>query len=208
MIRFLFYLLAGMLVCLAAVGSESVGTELAENAESKPIDQRIEDMRAEQRQLRNELASEIDIASKKCGLSAREKSRLAKMRALLTEIDARIEAENNRPKTKFITSTTQEEPYKAYYLDFASRVLEAGSKSFPMRNGKKVYGKAGLQVEIAQDGALKKVEALDSTDRAISVAAIALVRRLSPFSPIPSDVTEKVFTILVKFNYTHSEGDP
>ncbi|MDQ2987856.1 MAG: TonB family protein [Pseudomonadota bacterium] len=130
------------------------------------------------------------------------------------EIDTRIDDQNKRPKKTFITPSTQEVGYAMYYKAMQKRVEEVGTLNFPQANGRKLYGELILEIPIFQDGTIYQKDGgvhvrKSSGSQALDNAALAIVRRASPFGRFPPNMLssdrDDLWVIITRFKFTREE---
>jgi protein TonB len=130
------------------------------------------------------------------------------------EITQRIEDENKRPRKTFITPSTQEVGYAMYYKTMQKRVEEVGTLNFPQKNGRKMYGELVVYIPIFQDGTIYEKDGglrveKSSGNLDLDKAALAIVRRASPFGKFPPNMMssdrDDVWVIITRFKFTREE---
>jgi protein TonB len=133
---------------------------------------------------------------------------------MAAEIAQTIEDQNKRPRRTYITPSTQQVGYALYYKAFQRKVEEVGTLNFPQKNGRKLYGELVLSIPIFQDGTLYTREGgikvqTSSGNRALDQAAIAIVRRATPFGKFPpnmlSNDRDDLWVIITRFRFTREE---
>jgi protein TonB len=130
------------------------------------------------------------------------------------EITQRISDENKRPKKTFISPSTQEVGYAMYYKAMQKRVEEVGTLNFPQQNGSKLYGELVVYIPVFQDGSLYEKEGGPRIERssgnsALDKAALAIVRRASPFGKFPANMRssdkDDLWIVITRFKFTREE---
>ena len=130
------------------------------------------------------------------------------------EITQRIEDENKRPRKTFITPSTREVGYAMYYKTMQKRVEEVGTLNFPQKNGRKMYGELVVYIPIFQDGTIYEKDGglrveKSSGNADLDKAALAIVRRASPFGKFPPNMMssdrDDVWVIITRFKFTREE---
>ena len=130
------------------------------------------------------------------------------------EIDRRIADESGNPRKTFISPSTRELGYATYYKGVAHRLEEAGTRNFPQKDGKKLYGSLILTIPIFQDGSLYMKQGGPRIDKSsgnadLDAAALAIVRNAAPFGPIPAQMRtagiDDVWVVKDTFNFTRRE---
>jgi protein TonB len=136
-------------------------------------------------------------------------SRKNAIKRLEAEIYQRIKDEGLPSKT-FITQGTQSVGHASYYKDVQRRVEKIGTRDFPQKDGKKLYGDMVVSISIYQDGRLymrdggARIEK-SSGNADLDEAALAIVRRAAPFGRFPpkllSAAKDDVWVIITRFSF-------
>jgi hypothetical protein len=110
-------------------------------------------------------------------------------------------------RTIYVSPSTNEEPFRSYYLAFAKRMEERGAADFPKSKGKSVYGSALAAVTIRSTGALEKVEILRASSPLMSQHTSAMLKRVGVFEPFSDELRTKASRVVLvsQFNYLPSE---
>lgn len=133
---------------------------------------------------------------------------------MAAEITQTIEDQNKRPRRTYITPSTQQVGYAMYYKTFQRKVEDVGTLNFPQKNGRKLYGELVLSIPIFQDGSIYTKEGgikvqTSSGNPALDEAAIAIVRRASPFGKFPpnmlSNDRDDLWVIITRFKFTREQ---
>lgn len=133
------------------------------------------------------------------------------------EISRRIEDENKRPKKTFISPSTRETRFAAYFDQVRQRIEKIGTLNFPQKDGKKLYGELTISISIFQDGQIYKKDrdggiSIDrsSGNPALDEAARRIVMRAAPFSAFAKDMrsTERndVWVMTTRFRFTREDA--
>jgi protein TonB len=132
------------------------------------------------------------------------------------EIAKNIEDYNKRPKKTQITPSTRQVGYALYYKTLQERVEKFGTLNFPQQNGKKLYGELVISIPIYQDGTVYEKEGGVRIERSsgndvLDRAAIAIVKRSSPFGRFPENMRssngrDDVWEVITRFKFTRDEG--
>ena len=110
--------------------------------------------------------------------------RRRQMLRMLAEIEKRINAENARPKKRYISPATREEVYAVYYDNLRRRIEERGTRDFPELAGKKLYGELTMNITIDARGKVIEAEIVRPAKSAVlNRRAVAIVHAAGPFGP-------------------------
>ena len=82
-----------------------------------------------------------------------------KLVKLLAEIEKRVNAENARPKKRYISPATREAAYALYYNALRRKIEAKGTQNFPQLAGKKLYGQLTMTLTINFDGRVPRTTA-------------------------------------------------
>lgn len=127
----------------------------------------------------------------------------------LAEIEKRINAENARPKKRYISPATREEVYAVYYDSLRRRIEERGTRDFPEAGGRKLYGELTMNVTIDAAGRVVDAEIVrPSSSRLLDQRAVAIVRAAAPFGPFTDAMRRQADQIVVtsRFRFTRDES--
>ena len=138
---------------------------------------------------------------------AREEKR-RQMVQLLAEIERRINAENARPKKRYVSPATREEVYAIYYDRLRRTIEDRGTQQFPHSAGQKLYGELTMVVTVNHDGQVLSAEVAESSgNRTLDRQAQAIARSAGPFGPFNTAMRARADQIVVvsRFKFTREE---
>lgn len=136
-----------------------------------------------------------------------------------TSLLARREAEiahdltdyNKRPVKTQLTPSTRKVAYAMYYTALQQRIEQIGTRHFPERDGKKLYGELIVYIPVFQDGSIYEKNGGPRIERssgnaALDQAALFIVRRAAPFGRFPEELRRdgktQVWEIVTRFHFT------
>lgn len=128
---------------------------------------------------------------------------------ILAEIERRINSENSRPKKRYISPSTREEVYAAYYDSLRHTIEDRGTENFPTANGKKLYGDLTMIVTVNYDGRVLDTEVVSGSGNAVlDRRAAAIARTAGPFGPFTPAMRKQADQILVvsRFRFTRDDA--
>ncbi len=185
--------------------------------------QRVADLERQQAHLLAQLsASKAKHALPEPELSKASQSGVAPEAEASNRLLARREAEiareiadyNKRPVKTQLTPSTRRVDYAMYYTALQQRIEQTGTRNFPERDGKKMYGELIVYIPIFQDGSIYEKEGGPRVERssgnpALDQAALLIVRRAAPFGSFPAnlrrDGNAHVWEIVTRFHFTRDQ---
>jgi protein TonB len=180
------------------------------------LDKQIQQMQAAQEQLlaqgRRELALLPPPDPNRPLLNKEDVEREERRRQLLrllAEIEKRINAENARPKKRYISPATREEVYALYYDKLRRRIEERGTRDFPEYKGQKLYGELTMNLTIDARGRVVEAEVIQpSRSQQLDRRAVAIAYAAGPFGPFTDAMRHQADQIVVtsRFRFTRTEG--
>lgn len=108
-------------------------------------------------------------------------------------IDARIEAENKRPKKHFYGTSAKDYSAAMYVDAFRGKVERWGNLNYPAEAKGKLYGQVQLTVVIDKLGQIQTLEVNKSSgNRILDMAALNIVRRAAPYGKFTSQMAAEM----------------
>jgi protein TonB len=177
---------------------------------------RMQQLQSEQQQLLAALRRELALLpppdpQREAG-SPQERAQQERHRQLvrqLAEIEKRINAENARPKKRYISPATQEAVYAIYYDALRRRIEDRGTRDFPEAGGRKLYGELTMNVTIDAAGQVVDAEVVKpSHSRLLDQRAVAIVHAAAPFGRFSDAMRRQADQIVVtsRFRFTREDG--
>lgn len=127
---------------------------------------------------------------------------------LLAEIERRINAENARPKKRYVSPATREEVYATYYDGLRRRIEDRGTSNFPEQGGQKLYGELTMVVTVNHDGSVLATEVVESSGNPVlDRRAQGIARAAGPFGRFNDAMRRQADQIVVvsRFKFTRDE---
>ena len=130
------------------------------------------------------------------------------------EIAREIADYNKRPVKTQLTPSTRRVDYAMYYTALQQRIEQTGTRHFPERDGKKMYGELVVYIPVFQDGSIYEKEGGPRIERSsgnatLDQAALLIVRRAAPFGSFPPalrrDGNAHVWEIVTRFHFTRDQ---
>lgn len=177
---------------------------------------RVEDLQSQQQQLLAALRRELALLpppdpQREPGNPAERElqERHRQLVRQLAEIEKRINAENARPKKRYISPATREAVYAIYYDGLRRRIEDRGTRDFPEVGGRKLYGELTMNVTIDAAGRVVEAEIVrPSASRLLDQRAVAIVHAAAPFGPFSDAMRRQADQIVVtsRFRFTREDG--
>lgn len=162
-------------------------------------------------QVKNTLAAMPPTDPQQAHLNPDQVQREEKRRQLiklLAEIERRINAENARPKKRYISPATREAVYAVYYDRLRRNIEDKGTENFPQLNGQKLYGELTMIVNINHDGQVLSTELVQSSGvPALDRRAQAIAKSAGPFGAFSTAMRRQADQIAVvsRFKFTRDD---
>lgn len=105
-------------------------------------------------------------------------------------VDARIEAENKRPKKHFFGTSAKDYSAAMYVDAFRTKVERWGNLNYPAEARGRLYGQVQITVVIDKEGRIYGLEINRSSgSRVLDLAALNIVRRAAPYGKFTAQMT-------------------
>jgi len=137
-----------------------------------------------------------------------QEKRRRQLTQLLAEIERRINAENARPKKRYISPATREAVYAQYYDQLRHAIEDKGTENFPQSNGKKLYGELTMTILINHDGQVVSTDIVQSSGKPVlDRRASSIARSAGPFGAFSAAMRQQTDQIVVvsRFKFTRDE---
>lgn len=111
--------------------------------------------------------------------------------SLKAKLDQEKQELASKPRIRRLTSVSTKASHDAAYLnDWAQQVEQVGNKNFPQAAiDQKLFGSLRMAVLLKPNGVVDNIEIIKSSGHSIlDQAALQIVRKASPFKPIPPEV--------------------
>ena len=128
---------------------------------------------------------------------------------MVAEIEKRINAENARPKRRFISPSTREEVYALYYDQLRRKIEERGTRNFPEQNGKRLYGDLTMMITVDYRGQVVETEVVRPSKNALlDKRAIAIVQAAAPFGQFTTAMRRGADQLVItsRFRFSREDG--
>jgi len=150
-------------------------------------------------------------AQSKSAQSPQEKAQQEKKRRemikLLAKIENRINAENARPRRRFVSPAVREVSYAVYYDSMRQAIEARGTTHFPERGGKKLYGSLTMVITVDHKGAVLDAEVAKSSGIAdLDRRAQEIARNAGPFGLFTPEMRKTVDQLVVVSRFTFTQA--
>lgn len=191
------------LVTLLASASATASPESSPPTASS-VQTNIAQLEQQQAELMKKLKSDL------AGME--ESSRKRELQRHLAEIERRTQGASNL----YVSPASQMTPEMKIFFEGTMRRLEdCGTRHFPSRDGKKLYGKGVLGLTVARSGALEQVEIMESSkNRLLDKHMLKVVRASAPFGPPPAQpvidgsTTYHHLVLVTRFHFNKDDAPP
>jgi periplasmic protein TonB len=127
----------------------------------------------------------------------------------MAELERRINEQNAPPRQRYVSPATQEVAYAAYYDKLRRRIEERGTKDFPSRGGKRLYGTLTLNISVDADGQVLATEVVEASNTpGLDDRAAAIVRAAAPFGRFSAAMLAEaeVLVLSARFTFDREKG--
>lgn len=136
--------------------------------------------------------------------NAQKRQRLLEM---LAQIETQIDQSNKRPHIRYYSPSTKESAFAQYYDQMRRRIEAYGTQHFPQLNGRKLYGKLLMSVNVNSKGQVINVDILEgSGQKSLDQRARATVSSAGPFDPFGADLASRAdqIELIARYEFTQS----
>jgi protein TonB len=127
---------------------------------------------------------------------------------LLAEIEQRIQAENARPRKRYLSPSTREVAYAQYYDSLRRKIETLGTQQFPQVGTRKLYGNLTMIVTIDSQGRVVTTEVVSSSGQPeLDRRAQAIASRAGPFGPFTREMKRQTdqLALVSRFTFTREQ---
>ena len=127
----------------------------------------------------------------------------------LAEIEKRVNEDSARPRKRYIGPSTQERADAIYYDALRRRIEDRGTRNFPEKGGRKLYGELTMNITVDAGGRVVETEIVRSSNsRVLDQRAVAIVNAAAPFGPFSGAMRAQADEIIVtsRFRFTREDG--
>ena len=133
-------------------------------------------------QIKQQLAVNASKPSSVSSALAEQDPQQRQLLDMLAEIEKRINEQNARPRTRYVSPSTREVSFAVYQSHMRRLIEERGTRFFPQANGQKLYGSLTLVVTVNARGQVISSQVLKSSGQAaLDRAALDIASHAGPF---------------------------
>jgi protein TonB len=121
----------------------------------------------------------------------------------LAEIEQRINEQNARPRTRYVSPATREVSYALYHDHMRRLIEEHGTRFFPQIQGRKLYGSLTLMLTVNAQGRVIASQVLKSSGQPeLDKLALALAENAGPFGTFSAEMKREFDQLAMVSRYT------
>ncbi len=137
---------------------------------------------------------------------AEQEKKRREMLKLLAKIENRINAENARPRKRFLSPAVKEASYALYYDAMRQAIEARGTAHFPEKGGQKLYGSLTMVITVDHRGVVLDAEvAKASGNPDLDRRAQEIARKSGPFGAFTADMRKTVDQLVVVSRFTFTQ---
>jgi protein TonB len=137
---------------------------------------------------------------------AEQEKKRREMVKLLAKIENRINAENARPRKRFLSPAVKEASYALYYDAMRQAIEAQGDAHFPEKGGQKLYGSLTMVLTVDARGVVLEAEVVKpSGNPDLDRRAQAIARAAGPFGPFTPDMRKSVDQLVLVSRFTFTK---
>jgi protein TonB len=154
-------------------------------------------------QIKQQLAVNASKPSSVSSALAEEDPQQRQLLDMLAEIEKRINEQNARPRTRYVSPSTREVSFAVYQSHMRRLIEERGTRFFPQANGQKLYGSLTLVVTVNARGQVISSQVLKSSgNTALDRAALDIASRAGPFGEFTREMKLEFDQLALVSRYT------
>lgn len=137
---------------------------------------------------------------------AEQEKKRREMLKLLAKIENRINAENARPRKRYVSPAVKEASYALYYDAMRQAIEARGTAHFPEKGGQKLYGSLTMVITVDHRGAVLDAEVAKASGNAdLDRRAQEIARKSGPFGAFTADMRKTVDQLVVVSRFTFTQ---
>lgn len=137
---------------------------------------------------------------------AEQEKKRREMVKLLAKIENRINAENARPRKRYLSPAVKEASYALYYDAMRQSIEARGTANFPEKNRQKLYGSLTMVITVDHRGVVLDAEvAKASGNPDLDRRAQEIARKAGPFGAFTAEMRKTVDQLVVVSRFTFTQ---
>ena len=154
-------------------------------------------------QIKQQLAVNASKPSSVSSALAEQDPQQRQLLDMLAEIEKRINEQNARPRTRYVSPSTREVSFAVYQSHMRRLIEERGTRFFPQANGQKLYGSLTLVVTVNARGQVISSQVLKSSGQAaLDRAALDIASHAGPFGEFTREMKLEFDQLALVSRYT------
>jgi protein TonB len=110
----------------------------------------------------------------------------------LAQIEARVQADNARPRRRYLSPATRKIAYASYYEKVKLKIESTGTVFFPQQGSQRLYGTLTLEFDLNDKGHLIDAQLIKgSGNPALDQRALAILHKAQPFEVFPTELKKE-----------------
>ena len=137
---------------------------------------------------------------------AEQEKKRREMVKLLAKIENRINAENARPRKRYLSPAVREARYALYYDTMRQAIEACGTTYFPEKSGKKLYGSLTMVITVDHRGVVLDAEVAHASGNPdLDRRAQEIARKAGPFGVFTAEMRKTVDQLVVVSRFTFTK---
>jgi protein TonB len=194
---------------LARSPKDAFGDDQSE--ESRTIQAQQEEQQALLAQVRRDIAAMPVPDPRKVSPTPEERAveeKRQQMLQMLAAIEKRVNAENSRPRRRYLSPSTREEVYAVYMDSLRNKIEHRGTANFPTINGHKLYGSLTVNITINAKGQVIGTDVVRPSDQHwLDQRTLAIVRAAAPFGDFTPDMRHMTDELVLTYRFTYASDN-
>ena len=183
--------------------SERNQTGQADDAASAKLRQLKQQQTAMLAQVKKQLSINNAKQAATASEAAEQEHQRRQLMDVLAEIEQRINEQNARPRTRYVSPSTREVSYALYHDHMRRLIEERGTRLFPQAQGRKLYGSLTLLLTVNAQGRVIDSRVLKSSGQPeLDKQALALASEAGPFGAFTADMKREFDQLAMVSRYT------
>jgi len=183
--------------------SDRKQTGLADDAASTQLRQLKQQQSALLAQVKQQLSINSASQPSNAGQAAALDQQRRQMLDTLAEIEQRINEQNARPRTRYVSPSSREVSYALYHDRMRRLIEDHGTRFFPQSQGRKLYGSLTLVLTVNAQGRVIESHILKSSGLPeLDKQALALAVEAGPFGAFSNEMKREFDQLAMVSRYT------